>query len=106
MDEDEGELIRTLQRPELAEERGHLTGRVLVDPVQAHERIEQEEPRAIAVEGGSMPMNSSTPSTTPGRPRHIVSSSPRMTAPQRPLLFELYYDHLMILAFEIRDLVV
>src|SRR6266568_4827466 len=36
-----------------AEDRGHLARRVFVDPVQAHERIEQEGPRAVAVEGGT-----------------------------------------------------
>src|SRR5207247_4594644 len=50
---DESELVRALERAQLAEERGHLARRVFVDPVQAHERIDQEGPRAVAVEGGT-----------------------------------------------------
>src|SRR5438094_7156888 len=52
-DESESELVRALERAQLAEDRGHLARRVFVDPVQAHKRIEQEGPRAVAVEGGT-----------------------------------------------------
>src|SRR5216117_3328839 len=41
---DESELVRALERAQLAQDRGHLARRVFVDPVQAHERIDQERP--------------------------------------------------------------
>src|SRR5438552_9610788 len=53
VDEDESELVRALERAQLAEDRGHLARRVFVDPVQAHQRIDREGPRAVAVEGGT-----------------------------------------------------
>lgn len=55
VDEDEREAVLALERAELAEERGDFPGRVLIDPMQAHKRVEQEEARVIAVEGGAQP---------------------------------------------------
>lgn len=42
MDEHESEPMGALQGAQLAEQRAHLAGAVLVDAVQAHQRIEQE----------------------------------------------------------------
>src|SRR5213593_984374 len=52
MDKHERELIAALQEPELGQEPGHLVGRVLVNAVQPHQGIEDQEARAMVGEGG------------------------------------------------------
>ncbi len=45
VDHGHGDAVATLQLAEVGEQRRHLAGGVLVDPVQAHERVEDEQPR-------------------------------------------------------------
>src|SRR6185295_12783434 len=46
MDEHDGNAVSALELAQVREQRGDLAGVVLVDAVQAHERIEDQEPRA------------------------------------------------------------
>src|SRR5262249_15022912 len=45
VDDDNGKRITALQRSEVGEQRGHLAAGILIDAVQPHEGIEDEEPR-------------------------------------------------------------
>jgi hypothetical protein len=44
MDEDDGEAMAALQVAQVGEQRGDLAADILVDAVQAHERVEYEHP--------------------------------------------------------------
>ena len=45
MDDEHGNVMPPLQLAQIGKERGHLTAGVLVDAVQAHEGIKDQEPR-------------------------------------------------------------
>ena len=51
VDDDDGEVVGALQLAQVAEQGGHLAGLVLVDAMQAHEGIEQEQARGLAPHG-------------------------------------------------------
>jgi hypothetical protein len=51
MHDEDGDVVLALQGAEVAEQRGDLTGVVLVDAVQAHEGVEHEKARRIAADG-------------------------------------------------------
>src|SRR5271154_423688 len=55
VDDEHGDIVGALQLAEVAEERGDLPGVVLVDAVQSHEGVEDEEPRCVARHGVSEP---------------------------------------------------
>lgn len=48
----DGDVVAALELAQVREQRRDLAGLILVDPVQAHERIEDEEPWAELVDGG------------------------------------------------------
>src|SRR5580658_6659832 len=55
VDDEHGDVVGALQLAEIAEERGDLAGVVLVDAVQSHERVEDEEPRCVPGHGVAEP---------------------------------------------------
>jgi len=55
MHDEDGDVVLALQRTEVAEQRGDLTGVVLVDAVQAHEGIKDEETRRVSADGVAQP---------------------------------------------------
>jgi hypothetical protein len=65
----------TLQRAQISEERGDLTSHILIDPVQAHERVEDRELRLKVGDGGPECLLKKTPrlvflsSRLPEKPR-------------------------------------
>src|SRR5262245_23680545 len=46
VDDDNGKRISALQRSQVGEQRGDLAAGILIDAVQPHEGIEDEEPRS------------------------------------------------------------
>jgi hypothetical protein len=52
VDDGDGGVVFALQMPQEAEQRGHFAGTVFVDLVQAHERVEQNQPWPQGSEGG------------------------------------------------------
>ena len=50
--EHDGDVVAALELAQVREQRRDLAGEVLVDAVQAHEGIEDEQPRAELVDGG------------------------------------------------------
>ena len=55
MHDDDGKLVRTLELAEIAEHGGDVAGLVLVDPVEAHEGVEEEKARRVGADGLSEP---------------------------------------------------
>lgn len=53
MDDDDGDGERALELAEVAEQGGDLAGVVLVDTVQAHEGIEDQEARRVGRDGAA-----------------------------------------------------
>jgi hypothetical protein len=51
VDDEHGDVVGALHLAEVAEERGDLPSVVLVDAVQSHERVEDEEPRCVLRHG-------------------------------------------------------
>lgn len=51
VDEDDGEVVVSLQQAQVAEQAGHVGGAVLVPPVQPDEGIEEQEARGDLGEG-------------------------------------------------------
>src|SRR5262249_59203129 len=52
VDESNRGVMVTLQRAQISEERRDFTGDILIDPVQAHERVEDRELRLKVGDGG------------------------------------------------------
>ncbi|HSO37887.1 MAG TPA: hypothetical protein VLT33_35410, partial [Labilithrix sp.] len=47
MHDEDGDVVLALQRAEVAEQRGDLSGVVLVDAMKAHEGIENQKARRV-----------------------------------------------------------